>query len=127
MGEACGTGGGGSGGGGSGGCGGERIGVAQEADACCCVVNVDGSPGQCTTVTSLGDCPPYTQPFDGACNPPTTGVGACSAPGARPGEAGVDPEWTFVILLAFAALGAMRRRFARRSGPGRSGRTPVFV
>lgn len=106
---------GGSGGlgGGGGGAGGELVGVAQEADTCCCPQSVNGSPVQCS-VPPNGQCPPYTAQMDGACGS-TSGGGTetgCSASGVRSGAGGVDAMEVFVILLALAALGAMRRRFA---------------
>ena len=101
-----GLGGGSASGGGSGGGGGEDIGVAQEADlVCCCTSPPDGQQMYCSWQAS---CPPYTGILDGACGPPPSS-GGCSTFGVCSGAGGAAE--VLVLLLALAALRAVRRRF----------------
>jgi hypothetical protein len=109
MGAACGAGGGGgAGGNGSGGCGGEDIGVAQEADTCCCAIAPDGT----MSCGWSGDCPPYTTNTPDACGSPVTSTGACSTSGVRPGAGSANVGDGLVLLLALAAFRVLARRFA---------------
>jgi MYXO-CTERM domain-containing protein len=91
-----------------GGGGGENIGVAQEADTlCCCSTAPDGTLN-CQQRT---ECGPYTTSTPGACDStPTTGDGGCAVSGVGHGAGGEGAM--FVLLLALAALRAMRRRLA---------------
>jgi len=68
----------------------------------------DGTAYNCSYAASNADCGPYQVFLQDACSPPS---GGCSASGVPSGAGGVDGE-VFVILLALAAAGAMRRRFA---------------
>jgi hypothetical protein len=98
-------------GGGGGGAGGEDIGVAQEADVCCCTSPPgDGQIMTCSWQAG-STCPPYTGILDGACGSRAgDGTGGCTSSGGRSGASGAAE--VLVLLLTFAAVRTVRRRFA---------------
>ena len=70
----------------------------------------DGQMMQCSW--QAPPCSPYTGILDGACGTPPgggTGAGGCTTSGGRSGASGAVE--VLVLLLAFVALRAVRRRF----------------